>query len=300
MGLSAKEAAARLGCTAEHFYQLVRDGKIPQGKKIGARRYWTQKQVDAYLAEQQAKQQELEVQAQGLLTSEQVAARIGLTKGTISHYVRLLKFPRGKKIGQRHYWTAEQVDKYLAKQRAGQQAAAVQGDEPKVTRLEIVKQLGCTPLELWELIKAGKFPQGKRRGDRYYYRQAEVDEYLAKQQKPKPEPDAQALLNSTQVAERLGCSTENVRRLVREGELPQGKRRGDRYYWTAEQIDELKAKRQNRLNLTQVAELLGCRQENVAYLVQIGELPQGQKIGRRWYWPRAQIEELLAKRAGCE
>lgn len=46
-GLNREEAAAYVGIGASKFDELVADGRMPQPKKIDARRVWDVRQLDA-------------------------------------------------------------------------------------------------------------------------------------------------------------------------------------------------------------------------------------------------------------
>ena len=179
--LNTAQVAKRLDCSIPYVHNLVKQGKFPAGQKIRQQCYWQPEQVNEYLAGLQVKREKTQEQSKGLLSSEQVAQRLGCTKSTISSYVKDCKFPPGQKIGKRHYWRREQVDEYLAKQQEEQQTEqAALNNQPWLTRVEVAEQLHYTPAALWHLIKTGKFPVGTKIGDRYYHTQTEVDEYLAK------------------------------------------------------------------------------------------------------------------------
>ena len=50
-GLSRNEAAAYIGVSATLFDEMVKDGRMPQGKVINSRRVWSRKEVEAAFEE---------------------------------------------------------------------------------------------------------------------------------------------------------------------------------------------------------------------------------------------------------
>lgn len=55
-------------------------------------------------------------------------------------------------------------------------------DKEKMSRKEVAKLLGVTPLTLWRYVKAGKFPQPKKAINNYsvYWLKSDVDAFLKK------------------------------------------------------------------------------------------------------------------------
>ncbi|WP_066918435.1 hypothetical protein [Methylobacterium sp. CCH5-D2] len=61
-GLSRLESARHIGVSATFFDQMVRDGRMPQPKRVGARVIWDRVKLEAYF---EALPEEAEVDAPG-------------------------------------------------------------------------------------------------------------------------------------------------------------------------------------------------------------------------------------------
>ncbi|MBR1603745.1 MAG: helix-turn-helix domain-containing protein [Synergistaceae bacterium] len=93
--LNTAQVAERLGSNIPYVHNLVKQGKFPPGQKIRQQCYWQPEQVNEYLTGLQVKREKTQEQSKGLLSSEQVAQRLGCNRSTLSGYVKDCKFPPG-------------------------------------------------------------------------------------------------------------------------------------------------------------------------------------------------------------
>ena len=175
---------------------------------------------------------------------------------------------------------------------------------------QVAERLGGSIPYVHNLVKQGKFPAGKKVGQRRYWQPEQIDEYLTKRlnKREKAQEQTRGLWSSEQVAQRLGCTKSTLSSYVKNCKFPPGHKIGKGYYWQPEQVSkyfaELQAKQQAEqaelnsqrwLTRIEVAEQLHYTQAALWYLIKTGKFPVGTKIGDRYYHTQAEVDEYLAK-----
>ena len=182
---------------------------------------------------------------EGLLSTVQVAERMGCSIPYVHNLVAQGKFPVGKKIGQHRYWQPEQIDEYMAELQ-GQAKKAQEQTRGLLSSEQVARQLSCTKSTLSSYVKNCKFPPGQKIGKGYYWRPEQVSEYFAglqaKQQAEQAALNSQTWLTRVEVAEHLHYTPSALWHLIKTGKFPVGTKIGDRYYHTQAEVDEYLAK----------------------------------------------------------
>ncbi len=163
-GMVGIEEVAQICCVAKTtLVQRIGAGMFPKHELMhGRAHYWRRTAIEAWHAAEQQRKAAARQVPDGMLTSEQVAARIGHRVEYLWHLLSKKGFPRAEaKLGLRMLWRPETVDAWQRQREAERNAPRPAPAVPKgwFTAKQLCAELDRSDAWLYQAMKHQGFPK---------------------------------------------------------------------------------------------------------------------------------------------